>query len=127
MNELNAQLVSKENCAQDLKLQNPLVTQAHADFTAYGIIRQATCMTISDPSYKRRSVSNCTAISPKYCYTAALYTSADANDAYLYLMPLGIGYPGGDIRPTCTDCVSQTLRLFYQYTGNASNSISYTL
>lgn len=122
MASLDAQLTSTAYCSQDLGLENPLVTQAHADFKAYDLVREATCL---ERDRTQQSSGNSTT-NATYCYTDALFNAADSNDAYLYLMPLGIAYPSGTMTPSCSSCTSRVLDLFYNYTGNASNSISYT-
>lgn len=60
-----------------------------------------------------------------YCYLSAIYK--DLDDGYLYLLPLGYSYPNSStIQPTCLECNKKLMKLYYNYTGNSSNTISIT-
>lgn len=132
MNAYATELLQPSNCRADYNYQNPLVTQAYQDFITYTMIREATCLPLSvnaTSSSKKKStiqqkkVTNQT--SPTYCYTDALFNSADVSDAYLYLLPYGIAFPNNSV-PSCSPCTQQVMSYFHNYTGNATYQISYT-
>lgn len=62
-----------------------------------------------------------------YCYSDALFSmiESSADDAYLYLLPLGISFPNTST-PSCSACTKQVMAIFHSYTNNASNVITNT-
>lgn len=62
-----------------------------------------------------------------YCYSDALFSMVEssADDAYLYLLPLGINFPNTST-PSCSECTKQVMGIFHSFTSNASNVITLT-
>lgn len=160
MTSLGKQLLDSNNCLDDYSLENPLVTQAYNDFMNYGLIRNATCLTLqqvgqsaivsstkssssrsatkttlrsstlssstSTSTSSSTSTSTSTAV-PRYCYTDALFNLNNSADAYLYLLPLGNGYPDvNNVIPSCTKCTKQIMAIFHGQSSNQNLSISST-
>jgi hypothetical protein len=124
MSSYSSKLKQQENCLDDLNLGNSLVVQAYADFNAYQAVYDATCLKYDNAG--QPSTTNTTLASgATYCYSHDLFDPSSAQDAYLYLMPLGVLYPNNTC-PTCSRCSQQVMDIFYQYTGVTENPISYT-
>lgn len=151
MNELGAELIQSENCQKDYQLENPLVTQAYADFLNYGLVYDTTCLTLEEvgetvsrsttaaPATKTTSKVSKTAStasstatstsnstdSPHYCYTDALFDYNNSADAYLYLLPLGNTYPDLDsVIPSCSECTERIMAIFHEGTSQSNLTIS---
>lgn len=63
----------------------------------------------------------------RYCYTDALFSTIESvvDDAYLYLLPLGIRFPNGST-PSCSKCTQELMAIFHSYTNNKQNVITHT-
>lgn len=99
-------------CGADFGLQNPLVLQAYNGFTAYEPLYYAGCL---------KSTSN----GNNYCFANAVTNTSSPTDPYVYYLPLGINLPGGS-RPTCDECLVNTMHIFQQAAGNSSQPASGT-
>lgn len=136
MVSLASDLVSQGNCLADYNLENPLVTQAYNDFMAYGMVHQATCLTlqeVNEPSLSSSQTlsvtsspqSNSSTSGPQYCYTNALFSSNNSADAFLYLLPFGTQYPttGFGLSPSCSRCTQTIMSIFHSQTNNQNLTI----
>lgn len=151
MMSLGNQLLLDSNCRADYSLENPLVTQAYSDFLNFGLIYNATCLTLKEAGQSANIQPSPTSLltkststnlsqttstsqdssnptfSPNYCYTDSLFDLSDSADAYLYLLPLGNRYPSVDgIVPSCSKCTQQIMAIFHSQSGNNNLSISST-
>jgi hypothetical protein len=108
MADLAQQIQLDENCAQDLSLQNPMVTQAYNGFVAYEPLYHAGCLTDSDGNY---------------CFSNAVTNASAPSSSWIYYLPLGIALPGGT-QPTCDTCLKQTMAIFATYASNTSQPLS---
>lgn len=72
--------------------------------------------------FNRRSAQKAT-----YCYSDALFTMTEStvDDAYIYLLPLGVNFPNTSM-PSCSECTRQVMAIFHSYTDNESNVITHT-
>jgi hypothetical protein len=111
MANIAAQLIDDSNCGQDFKQQNPLVSQAYAGLIAYEPIYQATCL--------RDSVTG------SYCFGDAITNATDQADSYPYYTPLGLNMPP-TARPTCTECLKDTMQIFAGYAQDAVQPLAKT-
>lgn len=111
MLSLASSLTNSENCGEDYKLGNPIVTQAYNGMVSYEPIAKAACL--EDPSTKN------------YCLTEAALNSTDIADYYLYFLPLGNMFPGGG-RPTCNQCTQATMAVFEDYALIKNNPLAQT-
>ncbi|KAH8155631.1 uncharacterized protein LAJ45_00641 [Morchella importuna] len=107
MEKLGWQIGLEENCGADLQLGNPVVQQARAAFISYKAVYLAGCLKSDSGSY---------------CYVDALMNVTSPSDSYVYYLPLGQNFPGG-ARPTCSDCLSNTLRIYSAFAGNSSQPL----
>jgi hypothetical protein len=124
MGSLANQLVSSDNCGADYSLQNPLVTQAHNGFIAYGPMYYAGCLNSSTPLNISDESASDSDISNPYCYAVAVLSpTANSADSYIYSLPLGMPLPGGS-RPTCDQCLKQTMAIFAAAASNATQPVS---
>lgn len=130
MSSLGDQLIMSSNCLADFSLENPLVTQAYGDFLSYQVVKDATCLTISQAgeSLSSNLSSNSTTEKANYCYTKALFNYTDSSDAFLYLLPFGSQYPtaGYDMSPSCSECTRHVMDIFHSQTDNSNLSLIYT-
>ncbi|KIX92171.1 uncharacterized protein Z520_12164 [Fonsecaea multimorphosa CBS 102226] len=111
MSNLASQLIDNANCGQDYKQQNPLVSQAYAGFLAYEPIYRATCL-------KDQSTGN-------YCFSEAITNSSNAADFYPYYTAVGLSMPQS-ARPTCSQCLKETMEIFAGYAENAAQPLAKT-
>jgi hypothetical protein len=81
----------------DFRLENPLVTEAHAGFMAYRALYQAAC-------FKNPKTNN-------YCFADAITDTSNPADAYVYYLPLGVSLPGSSL-PNCSECLQATMEVF---------------
>ncbi|KAH7107046.1 hypothetical protein BKA62DRAFT_685862 [Auriculariales sp. MPI-PUGE-AT-0066] len=96
-------------CKDELKTRNAIAVAALVGFSNWAQYRDLGC--IINPR------------SNAYCYVESL-NAADANDAYLYSLPLGIDMKTP--RPTCSRCAQQVMGTLRQYAGNATLPIAKT-
>ncbi|OAP63937.1 hypothetical protein AYL99_03164 [Fonsecaea erecta] len=111
LGNLASQLIDNANCGQDYKKQNPLVSQAYAGFLAYEPIYRATCL-------RDQGTGN-------YCFSEAITNSSNAADSYPYYTALGLSMPQ-TARPTCSQCLKETLQIFAGYAENAAQPLAKT-
>ena len=111
MNNLAAQLIDNKNCGQDYRQQNPLVMQAYAGLIAYEPVNRATCLKDE--------------VSKSYCFTQASTNSTNAADFYPYYTAVGLNMPQ-TARPTCSQCLKQTMQIFAGYAENVVQPLSNT-
>ncbi|KAL8704981.1 MAG: hypothetical protein Q9201_001878 [Fulgogasparrea decipioides] len=104
MSSLATQLRRGDNCADDYRRQQPLVISAYNALIAYEPLFKAGC---------ERDEQG------KYCFANAITNRSSPTDSYPYYLPLGIALPGGS-RPTCSQCLKNTMATFNQ----AANSNS---
>lgn len=95
-------------CKNDLSLENPLATQAHAGLLAYDALYHAACLTSPDTG--------------NYCYADAVANASAPTSSYVYYLPLGMQLPAGT-RPACTRCLQDTMAIFAAQAGNKSNPL----
>lgn len=62
-----------------------------------------------------------------YCYSDALFSMVESSsdDAYLYLLPLGISFPSSST-PSCFQCTKDVMAIFHSYTNSTNNVITST-
>lgn len=124
MEELGSQLIDSSRCQSDFRLKNLLVTQAYNDFLAYGEVYNAVCLKIP-AGETANAVSKSSRIRranvPTYCYTSALFESRP-DDAYLYLLPLGIAFPDS-ANLSCSDCNQKVMDIYHSYTNDTTSSL----
>jgi len=111
MNGLASAILSSENCEQDFRLQNPLVTQAHAGFLAYGALYRAACL-------KNPKTNN-------YCFADAITDASNPADAFIYYLPLGLSLPGSSL-PNCSSCLQATMEVFAKFAEVKNQPITTT-
>ena len=111
MSSLASQLVDPSNCAADFKQQNSLVMQAHAGLIAYEPVYRATCV-------KSNTTNN-------YCLADAITNQDNPSDPYPYYSALGISLPAAS-RPTCGQCLQDTMRVFAGYAADKSQPLATT-
>ncbi|KIW22747.1 uncharacterized protein PV07_11013 [Cladophialophora immunda] len=111
LSSLASQLIDNANCGEDYKQQNPLVSQAYAGFLAYEPIYRATCL-------KDQSTGN-------YCFSEAITNSSNAADFYPYYTAVGLSMPE-TARPTCSQCLQETMQIFAGYAENAAQPLAKT-
>lgn len=97
------------SCGNEYKAQNPKVLQAYDGFVAYEPVYKATCM--KDTT------------SGGYCFANAVTNSSSPTSSYVYYLPLGLPLPAGTM-PTCNTCLSNTMKAYAPYAGNASTPLS---
>jgi hypothetical protein len=99
----------RTECRQELKETHALAVAALVGFSNWRLYRDLGCI------INQRTNT--------YCYLEAL-NSKDAEDAYLYSLPLGL-----DIRtpkPTCSKCSQQVMATLRDYATNATLPIART-
>ncbi|GAB1736149.1 hypothetical protein NU219Hw_g6198t1 [Hortaea werneckii] len=99
------------NCGDDYKLQNPMVRQAYHGFVAYETLYRVGCLTTADEG--------------SYCFSNAVSNQTAPTSSYVYYLPLGVPLPAGT-RPSCNDCLQDTMRVFAQAAANKSTPLSET-
>ncbi|KAF2399521.1 hypothetical protein EJ06DRAFT_522411 [Trichodelitschia bisporula] len=112
MGSLATKLRSSDSCAADYTNQNPLVMQAYSGLIAYATMYQAGCLKDDKGNY---------------CFANAitLTNTTSLADAYPYYLALGTDLPGA-VRPTCSNCLKNTMSIFAGAAGNQSQPISHT-
>ena len=108
MASLAEELQLQDNCASDLRMQNPMVMQAYYGFIAYQPLYHAGCLTDSDGNY---------------CFANAVTNASAPSSSYVYYLPLGVELPGGT-QPTCDTCLDHTMAVFATYASNSSQPLS---
>ena len=108
MASLAASLREDDNCGADYDDNNALVMQAYNGLVAYQSLYQAGCL--------KDSQSN-------YCFANAVTNASSPSDSYIYFLPLGIALPGAS-RPTCSECLQETMAIFADAASNLSQPIS---
>ncbi|KAL2412708.1 hypothetical protein ABEF95_003122 [Exophiala dermatitidis] len=134
MANLAAQLIDDSHCGQDFKNQNPLVAQAYAGLVAYEPIYSATCLRATGPtdgtSSTEDEANNKNSNSAPYCFTQAITNTTNSADAYVYYIPLGLSLPvdtdGLANKPSCTQCLRDTMKIFAGYAENKAQPLSRT-
>lgn len=58
-------------------------------------------------------------------FANAITNTTSTSDAYPYYIPLGVALPGGS-RPTCNQCLKQTMGIFATAASNATQPVSQT-
>lgn len=58
-------------------------------------------------------------------FADAITNNSSPSDSYPYYLPLGVELPGG-ARPTCNDCLEETMGIYANAASNASQPISQT-
>lgn len=111
MLSLASQLIQDSNCGQDYRNENPLVTQAYAGLIAYEPLYRATCL-------KNDATGN-------YCFADAITNASNPSDAYPYYTALGTHLPGSS-RPTCDNCLQETMAIFVPFAANKTQPLSKT-
>lgn len=111
MASLASQLIQDSNCGQDYRNQNPLVTQAHAGLVSYEPLYRATCL-------RNGATGN-------YCFADAITNTSSPSDSYPYYTALGTVLPAA-ARPTCDECLQETMDIFAGYAANRDQPVSKT-
>lgn len=97
MTNLASQLTDDSNCGEDFKQEQPIVTRAYLGLISYGAIYKATCLKNPETN--------------SYCYVDAATNTSNPSDSYVYSIPLGLDFPGGE-RPSCNGCLQATMEIF---------------
>ncbi|KAI5369980.1 hypothetical protein Slin15195_G008580 [Septoria linicola] len=105
---LAQEVKQNSNCGSDLAMGNPTAVQAYNGFVAYDTLYHAGCLNDADGGY---------------CYANAVTNASAPTSSYIYYLPLGVQLPGGS-RPACTTCLQNTMAIFAQTAGNASQPLS---
>ncbi|KAG5302946.1 hypothetical protein I7I50_02578 [Histoplasma capsulatum G186AR] len=111
MSELDRKLVSEDICGKDLKLEQPVVIQAHNGLRSYGTVHDATCLKNPDTD--------------NYCFSDAITNTSNPSNSYVYFLPLNMALPGSS-RPTCNKCLQATMQTFSLAATNDNQPISKT-
>ncbi|QSS61621.1 hypothetical protein I7I51_03798 [Histoplasma capsulatum] len=111
MSELDRKLVSEDICGKDLKLEQPIVIQAHNGLRSYGTVHDATCLKNPDTD--------------NYCFSDAITNTSNPANSYVYFLPLNMALPGSS-RPTCNKCLQATMQTFSLAATNDNQPISKT-
>jgi hypothetical protein len=111
MASLATQLIQDSNCGQEYRNQNPLVTQAHAGLISYEPLYRATCVKSSETG--------------NYCFADAITNTTNPSDSYPYYTALGTDLPAAS-RPTCNQCLQDTMDSFAGYAANRDQPVSRT-
>ncbi|KAK5341736.1 hypothetical protein LTR98_002530 [Exophiala xenobiotica] len=111
MTNLASQLIDADNCGQDFKAENALVSQAYAGLIAYEPVYRATCLHDS--------------ITGGYCFSQAITNTTNQADSYPYYSALGLSMPT-DARPTCSQCLKDTMTIFAGYAQDTKQPLSNT-
>jgi hypothetical protein len=111
MASLAAQLIQDSNCGQEYRNQNPLVTQARAGLVSYEPLYRATCVKSSETG--------------NYCFADAITNTTNPSDSYPYYTALGTDLPAAS-RPTCNQCLRDTMDSFAGYAANRDQPVSRT-
>lgn len=104
------ELESNENCGSDLRNRQPVVVEAHNGFLAYESLYHAGCLKDESGSY---------------CFANAISNTTSTADPYPYFIPVGLQLPGGT-RPTCSECLRDTMAIFSASAKNSRLPISNT-
>ncbi|KAI7510955.1 hypothetical protein KC347_g3849 [Hortaea werneckii] len=110
MSSLARTIKQPSNCREDYKLENPMVRQAYNGFLAYETLYRVGCLTDADGDY---------------CFSNAVSNMTAPTSSYVYYLPLGVQLPAGT-RPTCNDCLQDTMQVFAQAAANKSVPLSET-
>ncbi|OCT48677.1 hypothetical protein CLCR_04938 [Cladophialophora carrionii] len=133
MASLAAQLIDDANCGDDYNQQNPLVVQAHAGLVAYEPVYRATCLkddsgTTQDEDESSSNSSNSSSSKP-YCFVEATTNTnasgSNSADFYPYYTAIGLSMPS-TARPSCSQCLKETMAIFASYAENAVQPLSKT-
>ncbi|KAK4635247.1 hypothetical protein CLAFUW4_01182 [Fulvia fulva] len=108
MSQYAQQIQQNSHCGADLEMQNPMVTQAYNGFVSYPTLYHAGCLTDTDGNY---------------CFSNAVTNTSSPSSSYIYYLPLGVKLPGG-ARPACNTCLQNTMAIFAETAGNASQPLS---
>ncbi|KAI7344322.1 hypothetical protein KC354_g15223, partial [Hortaea werneckii] len=110
MSSLARTIKQPSTCGDDYKLENPMVRQAYAGFVAYETLYRVGCLTDSDGDY---------------CFSNAVSNMTAPTSSYVYYLPLGVQLPAGT-RPSCNDCLQDTMQVFAQAAANKSVPLAET-
>ncbi|KAI7141979.1 hypothetical protein KC316_g8630 [Hortaea werneckii] len=110
MSSLARTIKQPSTCGDDYKLQNPMVRQAYAGFVAYETLYRVGCLTDADGDY---------------CFSNAVSNMTAPTSSYVYYLPLGVQLPAGT-RPSCNDCLQDTMQVFAQAAANKSTPLAET-
>ncbi|KAI9681459.1 MAG: hypothetical protein M1817_002743 [Caeruleum heppii] len=110
MSTLAEQLRAASNCGPDFDAENAIVLQAYHGLVAYRPFYQAGCLKSSTGSY---------------CFADAITNVASPTDSYIYYLGLGMDLPAGT-RPTCNDCLRNTLKIFANAAASSTQPASGT-
>lgn len=102
------QIRSDDNCGQDYRRQNPLVSQAYNGLVSYGPLFHAGCQKNNKG---------------EYCFADAITNETNPSDSYVYYLPLGLPLPSPS-QPSCSDCLLQTMEIFQSVAGNKTQPIN---
>lgn len=108
MATLAQQIQLDEHCGADLRMQNPMVSQAYNGFVAYQPVYHAGCLKDSHGNF---------------CFADAANNISSPTSGYIYYLPLGMKLPAG-YRPACNTCLQDTMRIFVSYTADSSQPLS---
>ncbi len=121
MTNLASQLIDDDNCGQDFKAENALVAQAYAGLTAYEPLYRATCLRDNGST----TGADAGADTGAYCFSQAITNSTNQADSYPYYSALGLSMPTG-ARPTCSQCLRDTMKIFAGYAQDTNQPLSNT-
>ena len=133
MASLAAQIKADSTCGPDYRAQNPLVLQAYNGLLAYPLLYKAGCLQDNSSSPSSSSSSNSSGSgsdgssgnSGGYCFASAITNALSPSDSYIYYLPLGVSLPGG-ARPSCNQCLKDTMAVFQQGARDANQPVSAT-
>ncbi|ETI26443.1 hypothetical protein G647_03220 [Cladophialophora carrionii CBS 160.54] len=128
MASLAAQLIDDANCGDDYSQQNPLVVQAHAGLVAYEPVYRATCLKDDSGATQDEDESSSSSGKP-YCFVEATTNTnasgSNSADFYPYYTAIGLSMPL-TARPSCSQCLKETMGIFASYAENAVQPLSKT-
>lgn len=102
------QLRSNDNCGQDYRRQNPLVSQAYNGLLSYEPLFHAGCQKDNKGDY---------------CFANAITNDTNPSDSYVYYLPLGLPLPSPS-QPSCSDCLLETMEIFQATAANKTQPIN---
>ena len=120
MDSIAAQLVSNDNCGQDLKAQNPVVVRALSGLRNYYIYYGAGCL--KDNATGIYCIHHSTFAPSDPGYTLAITNSSNPADAAAYYLPTIPLISGA--RPSCSGCTQQLFNVYNTFASNSTLDIS---
>ncbi|KAI9727611.1 MAG: hypothetical protein M1834_008051 [Cirrosporium novae-zelandiae] len=114
LNNIALNLISDSYCGNDYLRQNPVVVQAYNGLIAYESLYRASCLIATSGDGEGN-----------YCFANAITNTTNTADSYIYYLPLGTTLPGSS-RPTCNQCLRDTMALYTNYASNGTQPLSGT-